>query len=117
MGERLLRISLVPFARENFACSARLLGIKKLEKLGEGAMLVDLAKRKKWRKCPTCNYHVEKSAGCCYVRCRVVIIVLDVEKVALHPCQLRETEADTSLGSEILNLALKIELDMSLEMN
>ncbi|XP_022731385.1 probable E3 ubiquitin-protein ligase RNF217 [Durio zibethinus] len=43
---------------------------QKLKKLGSDAMLVDLAKRKKWRQCPKCNYYVEKSAGCYYVKCR-----------------------------------------------
>ncbi|MBA0597701.1 hypothetical protein Gorai_007500, partial [Gossypium raimondii] len=43
---------------------------QKLKNLGSDAMLVDLAKRKKWRQCPNCSIYVEKSAGCCYVKCR-----------------------------------------------
>ncbi|XWS26527.1 hypothetical protein CRYUN_Cryun26dG0039200 [Craigia yunnanensis] len=43
---------------------------QKLKMLGADAMLVDLAKRKKWRQCPQCNCFVEKSAGCYYVKCR-----------------------------------------------
>ncbi|MBA0810507.1 hypothetical protein Gohar_002498 [Gossypium harknessii] len=43
---------------------------QKLKNLGSDIMLVDLAKRKKWRQCPNCSIYVEKSAGCCYVKCR-----------------------------------------------
>ncbi|MBA0722841.1 hypothetical protein Golax_003482, partial [Gossypium laxum] len=42
---------------------------QKLKNIGSDAMLVDLAKRKKWRQCPNCSIYVEKSAGCCYVKC------------------------------------------------
>ncbi|KAK5824932.1 hypothetical protein PVK06_019721 [Gossypium arboreum] len=47
---------------------------QKLKNLGSDAMLVDLAKRKKWRQCPNCSIFVEKSAGCCYVKCRLVLM-------------------------------------------
>ncbi|PRQ47121.1 putative transcription factor C2H2 family [Rosa chinensis] len=34
------------------------------------AVIVELAKKKKWRKCPKCNYYVEKKDGCTYIKCR-----------------------------------------------
>ncbi|XVF35208.1 hypothetical protein REPUB_Repub18cG0125700 [Reevesia pubescens] len=43
---------------------------QKLKVLGTDAMFVDLAKRKMWRQCPKCNYYVEKSTGCYYLKCR-----------------------------------------------
>ncbi|KAJ9183683.1 hypothetical protein P3X46_007506 [Hevea brasiliensis] len=43
---------------------------QKLKKKGDDSLLVDLAKRKKWRRCPKCKYYVEKSLGCFYMKCR-----------------------------------------------
>ncbi|MFS7985244.1 putative IBR domain, E3 ubiquitin ligase RBR family [Helianthus anomalus] len=33
-------------------------------------MAVALAKKKKWRKCPNCNFFVEKAEGCVHITCR-----------------------------------------------
>ncbi|KAJ0763885.1 putative transcription factor C2H2 family [Helianthus annuus] len=33
-------------------------------------MAVALAKKKKWKKCPNCNYFVEKAEGCVHITCR-----------------------------------------------
>lgn len=46
--------------------------LKKKKKKAEDGMLADLAKRKKWRRCPKCKYHVEKSVGYFYIKCRSV---------------------------------------------
>ncbi|GAB2245922.1 hypothetical protein Droror1_Dr00001415 [Drosera rotundifolia] len=36
----------------------------------EGAMLRDLAKNKKWQRCPSCKFYVERKDGCNYMMCR-----------------------------------------------
>nr|XP_018461479.1 PREDICTED: probable E3 ubiquitin-protein ligase RNF217 [Raphanus sativus] len=36
----------------------------------EDALLIDLAKQKKWRRCPKCKFYVEKSSGCLHIICR-----------------------------------------------
>lgn len=33
-------------------------------------MLVELAKKKKWRRCPKCQFYVEKKSGCLHITCR-----------------------------------------------
>ncbi|KAL9995561.1 putative transcription factor C2H2 family [Helianthus debilis subsp. tardiflorus] len=33
-------------------------------------MAVALAKKKKWKKCPNCNFFVEKAEGCVHITCR-----------------------------------------------
>lgn len=38
----------------------------------EDGMLIELAETKNWRRCPSCNYFVEKVRGCTYVKCRSV---------------------------------------------
>ncbi|XP_065850704.1 E3 ubiquitin-protein ligase RSL1-like [Euphorbia lathyris] len=43
---------------------------QKLKKKGDDVMMIDLAKRKNWRRCPKCNFYVEKSTGCFYIKCR-----------------------------------------------
>lgn len=43
---------------------------QKLRDKGEDEMVKELAKKRKWRKCPKCNYYVEKKDGCTYIRCR-----------------------------------------------
>lgn len=55
----------VPWHTE-FECAQ----FQKLQKLGEEAVLNDLAKKKKWQKCPNCKLFVEKSFGCCFIECR-----------------------------------------------
>ncbi|XXG81602.1 hypothetical protein AAC387_Pa09g2194 [Persea americana] len=36
----------------------------------EDIMVVNLAKEKKWQKCPSCGFIVERTAGCNYIKCR-----------------------------------------------
>nr|GFB34620.1 probable E3 ubiquitin-protein ligase RNF217 [Tanacetum cinerariifolium] len=33
-------------------------------------MLMDLAKNKKWRRCPSCKFYVERTDGCLHISCR-----------------------------------------------
>ncbi|GKB70734.1 zinc finger, C6HC-type containing protein [Tanacetum coccineum] len=33
------------------------------------AMMMGLAKNKKWKKCPRCSYYVELASGCLHIRC------------------------------------------------
>ncbi|XP_024967181.1 probable E3 ubiquitin-protein ligase ARI9 [Cynara cardunculus var. scolymus] len=46
-------------------------GLKKGEKDPEDLKLMDLAKRKKWKRCPNCKYFVEKVSGCLHISCSV----------------------------------------------
>ncbi|XP_057489847.1 uncharacterized protein LOC130775822 [Actinidia eriantha] len=36
----------------------------------EDVLVEELAKKKRWRKCPNCNFYVEKTEGCLHVTCR-----------------------------------------------
>ncbi|XP_006407102.2 probable E3 ubiquitin-protein ligase RNF217, partial [Eutrema salsugineum] len=36
----------------------------------EDAMLVQMAKNKQWRRCPSCKFYVEKVDGCMHISCR-----------------------------------------------
>ncbi|KAJ4968988.1 hypothetical protein NE237_015689 [Protea cynaroides] len=40
------------------------------ERTGEDIMLMELAKHKKWQRCPKCKVMVERSQGCLYMMCR-----------------------------------------------
>ncbi|KAG9457602.1 hypothetical protein H6P81_002110 [Aristolochia fimbriata] len=40
------------------------------ERENEDRMLVELAKEKKWQRCPRCKFIVEKSDGCLHITCR-----------------------------------------------
>ncbi|KAG2294744.1 hypothetical protein Bca52824_041413 [Brassica carinata] len=37
----------------------------------EDAMLIQMAKKKEWRRCPSCKFYVEKIDGCVHMRCRL----------------------------------------------
>ncbi|CAN0923988.1 E3 ubiquitin-protein ligase RSL1 [Linum grandiflorum] len=39
------------------------------EKEGD-MMLVNLAGRKMWKRCPSCKFFVERTSGCRYIKCR-----------------------------------------------
>ncbi|CAN6563595.1 unnamed protein product [Malus baccata var. baccata] len=43
---------------------------QKLRDKGEDKMLKELAQNKNWRRCPRCNYYVERIDGCSYMKCR-----------------------------------------------
>ncbi|KAL2533313.1 RING/U-box superfamily protein [Abeliophyllum distichum] len=44
--------------------------LKKDERSNEDIMLMNLAKSKKWTRCPKCRFYVEKSEGCLFMICR-----------------------------------------------
>ncbi|CAH1417539.1 unnamed protein product [Lactuca virosa] len=44
--------------------------LKKDERNPEDLMLMQLAKNKKWKRCPSCNFYVEKQIGCHRISCR-----------------------------------------------
>ncbi|KAL2559659.1 RING/U-box superfamily protein [Forsythia ovata] len=44
--------------------------LKKDERSNEDIMLMNLAKSKKWTRCPKCRFYVEKSEGCLFMTCR-----------------------------------------------
>ncbi|KAL9242214.1 hypothetical protein vseg_016235 [Gypsophila vaccaria] len=44
--------------------------LSKDEREKEDIMLRNLAKDKKWQRCPVCKFYVEKSEGCLYMKCR-----------------------------------------------
>ncbi|KAI5336643.1 PREDICTED: E3 ubiquitin-ligase [Prunus dulcis] len=40
------------------------------EREKEDIMVMELAKKKNWRRCPRCNFFVEKTDGCLHITCR-----------------------------------------------
>lgn len=44
--------------------------ISKDAKGAEDIMLMSLAQKQKWRRCPKCKFYVQKSSGCQFIRCR-----------------------------------------------
>ncbi|CAN7002419.1 unnamed protein product [Brassica rapa subsp. trilocularis] len=56
-------------------CSVILNGILNITKGKEkkknvDKLLIQLAKKKQWRRCPSCNFYVEKLVGCMHISCR-----------------------------------------------
>ncbi|KAF8025931.1 hypothetical protein BT93_F2687 [Corymbia citriodora subsp. variegata] len=45
-------------------------GLKEGERAREDIMLMQLAKKQHWRRCPKCSFYVQKIDGCAFVRCR-----------------------------------------------
>ncbi|KAF5176419.1 Rbr-type e3 ubiquitin transferase [Thalictrum thalictroides] len=43
---------------------------KKLNEEDADAVVVKLAEKKKWRRCPSCKFYVEKRDGCLHITCR-----------------------------------------------
>nr|XP_043619924.1 uncharacterized protein DDB_G0292642-like [Erigeron canadensis] len=44
--------------------------LKKGERNPEDLMLMNLAKKKKWMRCPSCKFYVERIDGCPHIKCR-----------------------------------------------
>ncbi|KAL4560119.1 hypothetical protein LXL04_032268 [Taraxacum kok-saghyz] len=44
--------------------------LKSDERNPEDIMVMQLAKNKNWRRCPNCNYFVERNGGCLHILCR-----------------------------------------------
>ncbi|CAL5442895.1 unnamed protein product [Camellia sinensis] len=45
-------------------------GLSKGGRESEDLMAMELAKKKKWRRCPNCKFYVEKDDGCLHITCR-----------------------------------------------
>ncbi|KAF2545732.1 hypothetical protein F2Q70_00023761 [Brassica cretica] len=43
---------------------------RKEKKKNVDKLLIQLAKKKQWRRCPSCNFYVEKLVGCMHISCR-----------------------------------------------
>ncbi|XP_056867183.1 uncharacterized protein LOC108857939 [Raphanus sativus] len=53
---------------------SRILTINKgKEKKNEDELMIQLAKNKQWKRCPSCNFYVEKLAGCLHISCRSLL--------------------------------------------
>lgn len=50
--------------------------LSKDERGREDIMVMELAKRKQWRRCPRCKFYVEKTAGCLHITCRLPMIYI-----------------------------------------
>ncbi|KAK4391913.1 hypothetical protein Sango_1969100 [Sesamum angolense] len=46
--------------------------LKEDERSNEDIMLMNLAKSRKWMRCPKCKFYVERSSGCLFMRCSVL---------------------------------------------
>ncbi|KAL6010796.1 hypothetical protein ACLOJK_001238 [Asimina triloba] len=46
------------------------LGLGENERGKYDLMILELAKKNMWRRCPTCNFYVEKIDGCLHITCR-----------------------------------------------
>lgn len=44
--------------------------LNKDEREREDILLMNVAKKEKWKRCPNCRYYVEKKDGCMYMKCR-----------------------------------------------
>lgn len=53
-------------------------------------MLMNLAKSKKWMRCPKCKFYVERSEGCLFMRCRFGSFSLNLNSrvIFLHECEI-----------------------------
>ncbi|PKI76031.1 probable E3 ubiquitin-protein ligase RNF217 [Punica granatum] len=80
-GSQVVKESECPYCYRMFCAQCRVPwhdGIKceefqklnKNEREREDIMLTQLAKKKKWTRCPKCHFYVEKVAGCLFVWCR-----------------------------------------------
>ncbi|GKD77603.1 zinc finger, C6HC-type containing protein, partial [Tanacetum coccineum] len=51
-------------------CCSEYQSLRKDERDPSDLMLMDLAKNNKWKRCPNCNFYVEKINGCDDIHCR-----------------------------------------------
>ncbi|KAB2618281.1 E3 ubiquitin-protein ligase RNF217 [Pyrus ussuriensis x Pyrus communis] len=77
----LLSVTAVEFKLSNIPVIVK----AELGKKGEDKMLEELAK-KRWRRCPNCNYYVEIISGCNYIKCSV-----DIGSVTKVECNVQVT--------------------------
>ncbi|XP_076886758.1 uncharacterized protein LOC143536708 [Bidens hawaiensis] len=67
-----------PMCRRSFCASCRVpwhsefscKEFGKLKETGDDEMAVALVEKKMWKKCPNCNFFVEKTEGCSHITCR-----------------------------------------------
>ena len=50
--------------------------LNKDEREREDIMVMELAKKKNWRRCPHCKFYVDKVQGCLQITCRLVYYIL-----------------------------------------
>ncbi|KAK8951579.1 hypothetical protein KSP39_PZI003671 [Platanthera zijinensis] len=53
----------------DFSCS-EYQSLSKGERQHEDLMLMNLAKKRQWQRCPKCKFFVEKTEGCMFIKCR-----------------------------------------------
>ncbi|KAK8952271.1 hypothetical protein KSP39_PZI003667 [Platanthera zijinensis] len=51
--------------------------LDKEERQQEDLMLMNLAKKSQWQRCPKCKFFVEKRSGCMFITCRYLIFPLN----------------------------------------
>lgn len=49
---------------------------KKKSSDDEDALLIQMAKNKQWRRCPSCKFYVDKVEGCQHINCRFVFLII-----------------------------------------
>ncbi|OVA13013.1 zinc finger protein [Macleaya cordata] len=80
-GGMVVRESECPYCRRLFCAQCKVswhAGIvcEEFQKLNvdererEDIMLMEIAKKQKWQRCPKCKFYVERSVGCLFIRCR-----------------------------------------------
>ena len=83
-GEEIVTSSECPSCRRLFCAACKVvwhsgLSCEEFGKLGEDErakedlLMMQVAKEKKWRRCPSCKYFVEKREGCKHITCRYVL--------------------------------------------
>lgn len=76
-----VRESECPYCRRSFCAQCRVpwhagvecqvfQGLNEGERGSDDIMLMKLAEKKHWRRCPNCSFYVQKISGCPFVRCR-----------------------------------------------
>ncbi|KAJ4801788.1 RING/U-box superfamily protein [Rhynchospora pubera] len=80
-GDEIVTHAECPNCRRLFCAACKVawhsgLSCEEYNKLGEDErgkddlLVIQVAKEKKWRRCPSCKYYVEKKDGCVHITCR-----------------------------------------------
>lgn len=80
-GEEVVTVSECPNCRRLFCAQCKVVwhsgmdcrefrSLNKDVREREDIMFTELAKKKKWRRCPCCKFYVEKKEGCLHIVCR-----------------------------------------------
>jgi len=51
-------------------------GLRKEDRGKEDMLLLEMAKGRKWKRCPKCEFFVEKRDGCLHITCRYAVLLL-----------------------------------------